>query len=317
MSQGVLVAIEAEAVSSPTGTGPGTGSGSGSGEHMTGILKVAGTTPVAFNTDVPTTLRSAVTALQNIGVMPNGWALNPADAQSIDLLRWGSQGGLLTGGFEQTGPVGQATLADNIFGTTRPGGGQPVRAAGHSHPGRLVEAEVVRALGHDAMVNAFGDSLFSTNAVQMRGSPGGRGHPATRQLRDRRPDVVVMAADSSITAFKDGANWRWRWTAPWATTHDSSSSHKSKTAAIAAGNQWLKDHRGWIRATDVAGARPDRNTERSCDDAIPWTMTFICRTLCHTRPQSSFLVCCWCWCFCSRLWQRSSPQNDDACSSSF
>jgi HK97 family phage major capsid protein len=89
MAQGVYAAIEADTVS-----------GNGSGEHVTGILNTSGTTAVPFATDVPTTLRSAVTALQNLGEQPNGWALNPNDAAALDLTRWGRSGGLLTGGFE-------------------------------------------------------------------------------------------------------------------------------------------------------------------------------------------------------------------------
>ncbi|WP_445160793.1 phage major capsid family protein [Mycobacterium sp. Dal123C01] len=164
LAQGVLDALEAEAVGSAAGTGPGTGSG----EHMTGLLKVAGTTAVAYNTDLPTTLRSAVTALQNIGVVPNGWALNPADAQTIDLLRWGSSGGFLSGGYP-TGLGAQASLADNIFGETRP------RVVSPSIPqGTAILADWNAALklfvhwNMQIIANAFGDTLFATNAVQVR-----------------------------------------------------------------------------------------------------------------------------------------------------
>jgi HK97 family phage major capsid protein len=34
------------------------------------------------------TLRKAVTALQNIGVRPNAWVLNPSDVEALDLLRY-------------------------------------------------------------------------------------------------------------------------------------------------------------------------------------------------------------------------------------
>ncbi|WP_158022621.1 phage major capsid protein [Mycolicibacterium gilvum] len=81
MEQGVLSALESQVIS-----------GSGSGENLTGVLNVAGTTQVAFATDVPTTLRKAITALQAIGVQPKAWAINPADAEALDLLKEGTEG---------------------------------------------------------------------------------------------------------------------------------------------------------------------------------------------------------------------------------
>ena len=83
---------------------------------MTGILATSGTTDIAFNTDLPTTLRSAVSALQNLGETPTAWALNPTDAQAIDLLRWGTGGGFLSGGYEHDSGVGFGT-SSNIFGS--------------------------------------------------------------------------------------------------------------------------------------------------------------------------------------------------------
>ncbi|GBG35821.1 phage major capsid protein [Mycobacterium montefiorense] len=163
MANGVLDALEAEAVGSPTGTGPGTGAG----EHMTGILKVAGTTAVSYNTDVPTTLRSAVTALQKIGVTPNGWALNPDDAASIDLLRWGPDGGFLTAGYP-TGLAAQASLADNIFGDTRPRVVSPSVPQGTAILADWTQLKLFVHWGMTLMANAFGDTLFQTNAVQVR-----------------------------------------------------------------------------------------------------------------------------------------------------
>jgi HK97 family phage major capsid protein len=89
--------------------------GDGSGENFDGILSVSGTTAVPFATDVPTTLRSAVTALQLIGEVPNAWVMHPSDAQAIDLLRWGTAGGLLTEGYAGGGGEGTSS---NIFGST-------------------------------------------------------------------------------------------------------------------------------------------------------------------------------------------------------
>ena len=132
MAAGVLDAIEAQAIS-----------GDGQGENCTGILSTPGTTAVAFATDVPTTLRKAVTALQNLGEVPTGWALNPADAELIDLERWGASGGFLTGGYENDAKTGFG-ISDNLFGTV-PARRQPVRASGHRDPRRLVTAEAVRS----------------------------------------------------------------------------------------------------------------------------------------------------------------------------
>lgn len=102
MLEGVLDGLEDQIVS-----------GDGLGENMTGLLNTPGTTTVAFDTDAVTTLRSAVTALQVIGETPTGWALNPVDAQDVDLLRWGTSGGLLTEGYEGGGGT---PSSNNIFG---------------------------------------------------------------------------------------------------------------------------------------------------------------------------------------------------------
>ncbi|MCU1701371.1 MAG: hypothetical protein JWR34_7434 [Mycobacterium sp.] len=111
MVAGVLDSLEAEAIL-----------GDGSGEHQVGVLGLEGlSTPsdrthVAYTTDLPTTLRSAVTGLQNLGEVPNGWVMNPADAQAVDLLRWGSGGGLLTEGFATGVSPGNDPSSNNIFG---------------------------------------------------------------------------------------------------------------------------------------------------------------------------------------------------------
>jgi HK97 family phage major capsid protein len=100
--EGVLDALESQVIG-----------GDGTGEHMTGILAAAGTTAVAYSADVVTTLRSALTALQQIGVQPNAWALSPADAQTVDLTRWSTTGGYLTDGYANTNAA-----SANIFGDT-------------------------------------------------------------------------------------------------------------------------------------------------------------------------------------------------------
>jgi hypothetical protein len=89
--------------------------GDGSGENMVGILHTTGTTAIAFNTDMPTTLRGAISAMQTLGEEPTAWCLNPADAQGIDLTRWGSAGGFLSGGYENDTGERYGTSA-NVFG---------------------------------------------------------------------------------------------------------------------------------------------------------------------------------------------------------
>lgn len=110
MAEGVLDRVESQAVS-----------GSGSGENITGLLATAGTTAVPYATDLPTTLRSAVTLLQLAGVTPNGWVLHPNDAQKIDLLRYQTGGetavnaGFLLDGYQE-GVAGSG----NVFGPATP-----------------------------------------------------------------------------------------------------------------------------------------------------------------------------------------------------
>lgn len=106
MVAGVLDSIENTAVN-----------GDGTGEQQTGILHTTGVTAVAFDTDVVTSLRSAVTKLQKLGEKPTAWVLSPEDAATIDLLRfqWGgasaADAGFLLDGY-QAGVAGSG----NIFG---------------------------------------------------------------------------------------------------------------------------------------------------------------------------------------------------------
>lgn len=102
MVAGVLDAVESQVIA-----------GGGTGEDLTGILTIGGTTAVAYATDVPTTLRKAVTALQVKGEVPNAWVLNPADAEAIDLAKEGTGGiGYLNQGGYTNGLAG----TNNVFG---------------------------------------------------------------------------------------------------------------------------------------------------------------------------------------------------------
>jgi HK97 family phage major capsid protein len=164
MAAGVLDALEAEAIS-----------GTGTGEHMTGVLGLeALSTPsdrthVAYTTDLPTTLRSAVTTLQNLGEQPTGWALSPSDAQTIDLLRWGTAGGLLTEGFDTGVSPGSDPSSNNIFGANIPRVVSPSIPAGTALLADWRQLKLFIREQMIVLVNAFGDSLFQANAVQLRG----------------------------------------------------------------------------------------------------------------------------------------------------
>ncbi|WP_084055142.1 phage major capsid protein [Mycobacterium avium] len=102
MAEGVLDALERQVIV-----------GSGAGENMLGVRGVAGRTQVPFATDVPTTMRKALSALQLAGETPNAYVMHPTDAETIDLTRWGASGGLLVpGGYGSSGD----SASTNIFG---------------------------------------------------------------------------------------------------------------------------------------------------------------------------------------------------------
>jgi HK97 family phage major capsid protein len=62
--------------------------GSGSGENLTGILATSGIQNQAWTTDLLTTIRKAKTKTRTVGrVAPNGFVVNPEDAERLDLLK--------------------------------------------------------------------------------------------------------------------------------------------------------------------------------------------------------------------------------------
>jgi HK97 family phage major capsid protein len=105
MAEGVLDQLEYQAIQ-----------GDGTGENFTGVLHVAGTRAVAFATDVVTTLRKGLTLMQSVGEVPNAVVLSPADAEAVDLTRWGASGGFLTEGFATGVAPGNDPSSNNIFG---------------------------------------------------------------------------------------------------------------------------------------------------------------------------------------------------------
>lgn len=101
--------------------------GDGVGENFTGIVNSAGVLTQAFNTDILTTTRQAVTTLQVTGLAaPTAWVFHPADWETVDLLQdaqgryyWGGplmQGAPRLWGFpvatSQAKAQGSALLAD-------------------------------------------------------------------------------------------------------------------------------------------------------------------------------------------------------------
>lgn len=64
--------------------------GDGVGENFTGLANQAGTLLQAFNADILTTTRQAVTTLRVTGrQMPTAWVFNPADWETVELLQDG------------------------------------------------------------------------------------------------------------------------------------------------------------------------------------------------------------------------------------
>lgn len=82
MGYGLQRAVELQALS-----------GDGTGENMTGILSTPGHLSQAWTSDLLTTLRKAMTALQVTGVDPTALVLHPTDAERLDLLREGVDSG--------------------------------------------------------------------------------------------------------------------------------------------------------------------------------------------------------------------------------
>lgn len=158
MVAGLLDALEAQIVA-----------GDGEGINMEGLLTVAGTTAVAYSGDLPSTLRSAITALQVLGVQPNAWVLNPADAQAVDLLRWSwdpaaaSPAQFLADGFTNS-----AANSANIFG-----GSDIQRVVSNSIPagtavlGAWDKLRLYIRQGTTLDVDTFGDN-FSHNTATLR-----------------------------------------------------------------------------------------------------------------------------------------------------
>lgn len=151
----VLDAVEKQAIS-----------GDGTGENMTGLLNTSGVAALPFDTDAITSLRHGVTWMQGLGETPTGWALNPVDAEAIDLTRWQSEGGFLSEGYATGVAPGNEPSSNNIFGTiprvVSPSVPEGTALLGDWNQLRLYVREGVR-------IDVDGSGvLFETNAVKFR-----------------------------------------------------------------------------------------------------------------------------------------------------
>jgi hypothetical protein len=176
----IMDATEAQAIS-----------GNGLGTNQTGVLYQSGVAVQHQVTDTPTTIRSAITKLQNLGERVTGIALNPTDAQNIDLLRWTSaNGGFLTGGFENDNGSFGGTSA-NLLGTGA------VRIVS-----RNVPAGVALLGDWDQLVLSYRDSMRIDLATTRRGGCG-----CTRETQRpvhgelRRPSVGDLIEDAPAGAY--------------------------------------------------------------------------------------------------------------------
>lgn len=152
MREGVLDALETQIVS-----------GGGTGEDFTGILTASGTTAVAFDTNIHTTLRSALTAAQVAGEHPNAWVLSPADAETLDLTLETSGSGFLLDGVNASNEG-----SGNVFGDTLPRVVSPSMPAGVALLAdwtrlRLYVREDVRI-----DIDTSGPDLFDKNLAKLR-----------------------------------------------------------------------------------------------------------------------------------------------------
>jgi HK97 family phage major capsid protein len=158
MSEGLLAGLERQVIL-----------GSGSGEDFKGLFTTAGTTTVHYSTDPPTSIRKGLTALQNLGEKPNAIVLNPSDAETIDLTRWGSNGGFLTGGFQNDTGDRYGT-SDNIFGPTSQIARviSPTMPSGWAILADWTQLKLFVREGMSIMLNFWSDTLFTTNQYIVR-----------------------------------------------------------------------------------------------------------------------------------------------------
>jgi HK97 family phage major capsid protein len=184
LAEGVLDALEYQVIR-----------GDATGENFEGLLNgfysstPNGTRQVAFATDAVTSLRKALTLAQTVGEEPNAVVLSPADAEAIDLTRWGASGGFLTGGFANDTGNGFGTSA-NIFGSPEIQRViSPSMPAGVAVLGDFSKIQLMVRESVNVMIDASG-VLFTKNEFLMRAE----GRFGIANLRPSAFIVVDVAA---------------------------------------------------------------------------------------------------------------------------
>ena len=141
--------------------------GSGSGENHTGILATSGVNEVSFNSDIITTIRNAITAVQvNGNTEPTAILLHPYDYEKVDLL---------------TGALGQYYFAQGMTpaGQTVPTFGGIARIKSRSvTPGTAIVGDFKQAIywerqGMQVSVSNSHADLFIKEAVAVLASARG------------------------------------------------------------------------------------------------------------------------------------------------
>jgi len=78
--------------------------GPGSGENLTGMLATSGILTQAFDSDLLTTTRRAITSLERLSIPPGGFVFHPADWETFELLS-SAEGRFLMGDARDGGRV--------------------------------------------------------------------------------------------------------------------------------------------------------------------------------------------------------------------
>jgi len=101
LREGLLLELEAQVL-----TGDGTGTGEGA--NFTGIQNTDDIQTQAWDTDILTTTRKAITKLELVNIAPTAWVMHPEDWESLELLTLGDDGHYALAGAEARVPVDRA-----------------------------------------------------------------------------------------------------------------------------------------------------------------------------------------------------------------
>ena len=78
LREGLILALEDQVIN-------GDGSGTGEGKQFVGLMETSGAQTVPYATDVLTTTRKGITALQLVNLAPSGWVFHPSDWETVEL----------------------------------------------------------------------------------------------------------------------------------------------------------------------------------------------------------------------------------------